>query len=198
VIDLIDTALTAVLRERGVAAELARHFPDRDPAQVQAVADAVAPFLGGLVGALRFMLRATHDTRAGRAVAFANGQILGYVLDDRDLLSERELGPLGLLDDAYLVHRHAAELIAQYPWLEAHAMDYVVPAPSALDAVARLLPEGVAAALERTSRTLVGVAAALIGTQAGAVVASELASPIDPDRVPPPPRLRLDDPQSSI
>jgi len=196
-IDFIDAGLAAALRERDVAAELARHFPDRDKVLVRAVADAIAPFLIGLVEALRFLMRAAHDSRAGRAVAFANGQILGYLLDDRDLLSEQKLGVLGLLDDAYLVHHHVAELIAQYPWLDTYGMDYAVPAPAAFETVSRLLPEGVAAALERTSRSVVGIAAGLIGTQPGTVVASELAGPIDPQRVPPPPRLRLDDPHRS-
>lgn len=113
-IDFIDAGLKVALCERDVAMELARHFPSRDAAQIRPVADAIAPFVSRLVDALRFVLRASHDTCAGRAVAFANGQILGYVLDDRDLLSEQELGVLGLLDDAYLIHRHAAELIGRY------------------------------------------------------------------------------------
>lgn len=192
-IQFMEAGLTAALRERGVAGELARHFHEADSARLETLAATVAPFLVHIVDALRFVLRAAHDSRAGRAIAFANGQVLGYLLDDRDLLSEREHGVLGLLDDAYLVHHHAAELMAQYPWLEAHAMGYEVPAAAVFNVVARLLPEGIAPALERASRVVVGVATALIGTQPGTEVASSLAAPIDPERLPPPARLRLDE-----
>jgi hypothetical protein len=109
-------------------------------------------------------VRASRDERAGKAVVFANGPIRHYLVDEQDLPPDSELGPLGLLDDAFLLHRHAANLLSTYPWLADVLVPYRVPLPDAFEFVRKVLPESVGDALERTSRTVLLMATALIGT----------------------------------
>jgi hypothetical protein len=88
------------------------------------------------------------------------GQVLVYLVDEEDLFRDAELGALGLLDDAYLIHACLAALPAAFPELNAPA-GYAPPNGSALAAVRSLLPAGVPEALDRTCENLVRVAAAL-------------------------------------
>jgi hypothetical protein len=100
------------------------------------------------------------EQRFGRSVAFAAGQVLVYLVDEDDLFRDEELGALGLLDDAYLIHACLAALRYTFPELSVPE-GYVPPDEQSLAAVRALLPAGVAEALDRTSESLVRVAAAL-------------------------------------
>jgi hypothetical protein len=180
-IDLLRDGIERALAAEGTAAALARHAGG-DAAELTGLAGAIEPFLRHLPDAVAFAIRASKDEHVGRAVAFANGQVLHYLVDDEDLLPERELGVLGLLDDAFLAHHHAAQLLTWAPGLHAVAGSYEVPAPSTFAVVRDLLPDGVADALERTSRNVLHVAISLVG---GRVAEGAPAIPAVP-------RLRVD------
>jgi hypothetical protein len=166
-IDFVRDGIERALASESIAAALAREGGgDRDA--MAGLAAELEPFLRQLVDAMAFAIRASKDDGVGRAVAFANGQILHYLLDDDDLLPESELGVLGLLDDAFLVHHYAVQLLAWSPDLAAHAGTYRVPGASAFAIARALLPDGVADALERTSRNVLHVAISLIGGRAAA------------------------------
>lgn len=163
-IDFILTGINAALSAGDLAEDIGRHIPEGSSGRVRELAGRMRWFITGMVDAISFASRAAHDPRAGRAIAFANGQVFGYLFDENDLLPENEFGLLGLVDDAYLAHRHAAELLALFPWLAEQTGTYQVPASEQVELVRALLPAGAADALDRTSRTVVSVALALIGT----------------------------------
>jgi uncharacterized membrane protein YkvA (DUF1232 family) len=148
---------------------------------VDCMTDALAQFDGGVPGedldhlakvltafvqsvpdALAHALALSKDARCGRAVAFAIGTILTYLMDPEDLIAESTNGPLGLLDDSYLAHVFVTHLTMSYPFAESGVV-YRPPSGRSLEAVAALLPDGVAQSLARTSEAVIGVAHALIG-----------------------------------
>jgi hypothetical protein len=96
----------------------------------------------------------------GRSVSFAAGQVLVYLVDEDDLFRDADMGALGLLDDAYLVHACVATLRTAFPELSPPAA-YSPPDERTQAAVRSLLPAGVAEALDRACDNLVRVAAAL-------------------------------------
>ena len=166
-IDFLRDGIDRALATESLAAALARHGGDASD-QNAGLATELEPFLRQLVDATAFAIRASKDDSLGRAVAFANGQILHYLVDDDDLLPEREFGVLGLLDDAFLVHHYAAQLLAWSPDLVGHAGGYRVPNASTFALARALLPDGVGDALERTSRNVLHVAISLIGARGAA------------------------------
>jgi hypothetical protein len=74
------------------------------------LASLLEPFLVSICDALEVAAKYSKDPHSGRAVTFAVGQIIQYCFDEEDLFPESHYGILGLLDDAYLVHRFAAML----------------------------------------------------------------------------------------
>lgn len=164
-IEFIRTGIERALAGEKLASALARHAGASNAEGTKALARAIEPFVRSLVDAVAFLTRASKDEHAGRAISFANGQILHYLLDDQDLLPEVELGVIGLLDDALLVHHYAAQLVTWYPWLRELVAPYQVQAVDTFVLVRDLLPDGVADALERTSRSVLTTAATLIGTR---------------------------------
>lgn len=117
----------------------------------------------GVPDALDHALAISKDTRCGRAVAFSTGTILTYLLDPDDLIAETEHGPLGLLDDSYLVHVFLAQLTMTYPFAES-GVEYRPASSRSLEVVATLLPDGVAQSLVRSSEAVIRVAQALFGS----------------------------------
>ena len=109
----------------------------------------------------------SKDQRCGRAVAFATGPILMYLLDEDDLLPESSFGIIGLLDDAYLVHTFVALLGQMYPFAALPPDAYTAPEARSFEVVASFLPDGVAHALLRTSETTIQVAQALFPATQG-------------------------------
>ena len=165
-----------------LGASLAHRAGDADPRRVEALASALRPFLRVVPEALAFVIRAGKDPRVGRAIELASGQVVLYLLDEEDALPEAELGLLGMLDDALLVHSYAAQLLTFYPWLSEVAGGYELPPPATFELVRCLLPAGAAEAIERTSRTILTVSVALVGTR---------PEPRRTDE--PPPELRIAD-----
>jgi hypothetical protein len=96
-------------------------------------------------------------------VAFGTGSVLHYVFDGEDLLPEATFGMVGLIDDAFLVHAFVGHIHEAFPFA-APDVTYEPPALSTIQLVAALLPEGVAAALLRTCKGVIQVAAALFTT----------------------------------
>jgi hypothetical protein len=139
-----------------------------DGGDVRPLAELVHGYLASLPAALDALVAMTKERGHGRGAAFAAGQVLLYLFDEQDLLDDRELGALGLLDDAYLVHGCVAALRAALP-TDAGA-GYAVPDEQTRSAVRALLPAGVPEALERTCDDLVRVALTLYagGGDAGA------------------------------
>ncbi len=130
-----------------------------DGGDVDPLAVLVHDSLASLPAALDALVAMTKERGHGRGAAFAAGQVLLYLFDEQDLLDDRELGALGLLDDAYLVHRCVAALRAAFP--AGAAAGYTAPGEEARSAVRALLPAGVPEALDRTCDDLVRVATTL-------------------------------------
>jgi uncharacterized membrane protein YkvA (DUF1232 family) len=70
-----------------------------------------------MIEALNVATLLTKDPLHRHAIAISTGQIMLYVLDENDLISESTFGILGFLDDAYLVHRFVTLLYQAYPHL---------------------------------------------------------------------------------
>ena len=151
-----------------MARELAARS-DADPARNQRLAGTLCEFIRSVPHVLQSIVVFAGGARANgsnssRAVEFATGQVLFYLVDDRDLLPESEFGVLGLIDDAYLVHRFAARLTAYYPEF---ASDHMVTDPAVLAVVRALLPAGVAEAIDQSAASLVHLSAALFAVPGG-------------------------------
>jgi hypothetical protein len=159
--DLLSTTLAEQASASSLEAALAREAAEAAPAeQVHDLAELLEGYLNSVPPALDSLTAMSKDPRFGRSVAFVTGQVLIYLFDEDDLFSEADLGALGLLDDAYLAHGCLAALLSTFPELSPPD-GYAPPDDRTLAAVRSLLPAGVAAALDRTSRNLVGIAAGL-------------------------------------
>ena len=151
---LADEASTTKLEEW-----LAREAPDGASAGIHELAELLQDYLNGLPSALDALIAMTKQRPLGRSIAFAAGQVLLYLVDEEDLFSE-ELGALGLLDDAYLIHASLTALRSTFPELSMPP-GYAPPDGRALAVVRTLLPAGVPEALDRSCENLVRVAATL-------------------------------------
>jgi hypothetical protein len=157
---LLSSALAEEASTARLEAWLAREAPDGDSAGVHELAELLQGYLNGVPSAIDALVAMTRERPLGRSVAFAAGQVLIYLVDEEDLFSEREVGALGLLDDAYLIHTCVTALRATFPELDVPP-GYAPPDERALAVVRALLPAGVPEALERTCEDLVRVAATL-------------------------------------
>ncbi len=178
---VISGLLSSALAEEATATKLeeglARDAPDIPPAEIRPLAELLEDYLNGIPSALDALTAMAKEPPYGRSVAFAAGQVLVYLVDEDDLFRDAELGVLGLLDDAYLIHGCLASLRAAFPELSVPAR-YAPPTGSALAAVRSLLPAGVSDALDRTCENLVRVAAALYsGGGRGSSTSSEPLRP---------------------
>jgi hypothetical protein len=163
--------LSSALAEEATATELeerlAREAPDMPRPDVRRLADVLEGYLNSVPAAIDTLTVMAKEPPYGRSVAFAAGQVLLYLADEDDLFRDADLGALGLLDDAYLIHACLAALRAALPGLSVPA-GYAPPNAGAAAAVRSLLPAGVPEALDRTCEELVRVAAALYsGTRQG-------------------------------
>lgn len=168
---LLQQAIDRMLDTEPIEPRMIRLAPDAPPDQLKELAALVEPFMRSMPDALRKAELATKDPGSGRAIALAFGQVLTYVFDDQDLLPDNEYGSLGLLDDAFFAHTFVAALLRRYPQL-ADILEYRTPDRRTLRVVSALMPDGVAAAIERTCESLVQVSDALLGgrsTERGAV-----------------------------
>jgi hypothetical protein len=152
---LAEEASAARLEE--LLAREARGIPD---ANVRELAELLERYLNGVPSALDALTTMAKEPRVGRSVAFVAGQVLVYLVDEDDLFRDADMGALGLLDDAYLIHACIAALRLALPELKVPDT-YVPPDERSLAAVRTLLPAGVAEALDRTTENLSRVAAAL-------------------------------------
>jgi hypothetical protein len=157
---LVASALARDANAAALSEWLAREAPGSRGDELGQLAELLEHYLGALPGALDALTAMAKEPPHGRSVAFAAGQVLLYLVDEEDLFSEDELGALGLLDDAYLVHGCLAALGATFPGLEVPA-SYTPPGRAATAAVRALLPAGIPEALDRTCENLVRVAATL-------------------------------------
>jgi hypothetical protein len=161
---VISELLSSALAEEATATKLedslAREAPDIPRADIGRLAELLEDYLKGVPNALDALTAMAKEPSYGRSVAFVAGQALVYLVDEDDLFRDAELGVLGLLDDAYLIHACLAALTAAFPELSVPP-GYAPPDGSALAAVRSLLPAGVPDALDRTCENLVRVAAAL-------------------------------------
>jgi hypothetical protein len=161
---VISELLSSALAEEATAAKLedwlAREAPDIPRADIRRLAELLEDYLKGVPNALDALTAMAKEPPYGRSVAFVAGQALVYLVDEDDLFRDAELGALGLLDDAYLIHACLAALTAAFPELSVPA-GYAPPNGSTLAAVRSLLPAGVPDALDRTCENLVRVGAAL-------------------------------------
>jgi uncharacterized membrane protein YkvA (DUF1232 family) len=160
VITLLSDALSQAATEDALAAELSGLDPGLSEPAARALADVLAPFLRTLPDALAWAVAAARDPHGGRALAFATGSVLHYVIDDDDLLPESTAPLVGLVDDAYLTHAYVAAVHRAFPGLTT-PLGYEPPDQRAFDVAAALLPAGVAESLVRTCTSTTEIARAL-------------------------------------
>ena len=158
--ELLSNALTEGATATKLEDSLAREATDIPRADIRPLAELLKDYLMGVPNALDALTAMAKEPPYGRSVAFVAGQALVYLVDEDDLFRDAELGALGLLDDAYLIHACLAALTAAFPELSVPG-GYAPPNGSALAAVRSLLPAGVPDALDRTCENLVRVGAAL-------------------------------------
>lgn len=159
-IALIRSALADAATEEAFAAELSSLNPGLSEPATRALADILAPFLRTLPDALDWVVAAARDPHGGRALAFATGSVLHYVVDDDDLLPESTAPLVGLVDDAYLTHAYVAAVHRAFPGLTT-PFGYEPPDQRAFDVAGALLPAGVAESLVRTCTSTTEIARAL-------------------------------------
>jgi hypothetical protein len=161
---VISGLLSKALAEDATAAKLesvlASEAPDIPRADITELAELLERYLNGVPSALDALTTMAKEPRVGRSVAFAAGQALVYLVDEDDLFRDADMGALGLLDDAYLIHACIGALRLTLPELSVPDT-YAPPDERSLAAVRTLLPAGVAEALDRTTENLARVAAAL-------------------------------------
>jgi hypothetical protein len=176
-IELLRRGFDQEVNADSLAEALRRHANDVAGDDVEQLAAVLDQFLRTVPDALRFVLGMSKDERCGRAVAFATGSILTYLFDEDDLLPEASFGTLGLLDDAYLAHCFAAMLRQTFPFAEP-SVAYASPDSRSFEAVASLLPEGVAQSLVRTSESTIQVARAFFPSTQGAEAGDARLDPV--------------------
>jgi hypothetical protein len=157
---LLSKALAEDASAERLEAVIASEAPDIPRADITELAELLERYLNGVPSALDALTTMTKEPRVGRSVAFVAGQVLVYLVDEDDLFRDADMGALGLLDDAYLIHACIAALRLALPELSVPDT-YAAPDEHSLAAVRGLLPAGVAEALHRTSENLVRVAVAL-------------------------------------
>ena len=111
-------------------------------------------------------MKLSKHPQFGRAVSFATGQIVQYCFDEEDLFPERDYGILGLLDDAYLIHRFVSMLQEMYSHVGMDDAKYRLPEKPIFELVQTVLPAGVCDALDRTCYNLIQVANTLFASGA--------------------------------
>jgi hypothetical protein len=157
---LLSKALAEEASATRLEASLTSAALETPDASVRELAEVLERYLNGVPSALDALTTMAKEPRVGRSVAFAAGQVLVYLVDEDDLFRDAELGAVGLLDDAYLIHSCIGALRSAFPDLTVPA-GYAPPDERSLAAVRALLPAGVAEALDRTAESLVQVAGAL-------------------------------------
>jgi hypothetical protein len=168
--DLLSSALAEEASAAKLEDSLAREAPDVPRPEIRRLAELLEDYLNGVPSAIGALTTLANEPPYGRSVAFTAGQVLVYLVDDNDLFRDTELGALGLLDDAYLIHTSLSALRTAFPELSVPE-GYAPPDGSATAAVRSLLPAGVPEALDRTCDNLVRVAAAMYsGRSAGSSV----------------------------
>jgi hypothetical protein len=160
---LLQQSLEREIRHDKLVAELSKYTGNdvTTSKNIAQLATSLEPFLKSMFQGLETATKFSKDPQYGRAAAFATGQILQYCFDEEDLFPEREYGILGLLDDAYLVHRFTGMLHQMYPHIDTSGVNYGFADEWTLKLVRALLPAGVCDALDRTSYNLIHVANAL-------------------------------------
>jgi hypothetical protein len=158
--ELLARSLAEEASAAKLGASLSREAPEIPEGDVRELAESLERYLNGIPSALEALTAIAREQPFGQAVAFAAGQVLVYLVDEDDLFRDAEVGALGLIDDAYLMHACIAALRLAFPELSVPP-GYEPPDGRSLQAVRSLLPAGVAEALDQTSQNLVRVAGAL-------------------------------------
>ena len=174
-------ALRTGLAEHASPERVAEHLRalglEADDSQLAPAAAQLSAFINSTPDRIRALIRIATHPQHGRAVAFGLAQVLVYALDENDLVSETPFAALGLLDDAYLVHRFLADVCQAYPAVRDLAGN--IDAFETRDLVGRMLPDGVATALDRTSERLVLVGASLFTVvSTGPIPLADAPSPV--------------------
>jgi uncharacterized membrane protein YkvA (DUF1232 family) len=166
-IELLRIGFDEAVSVSALTEALQQHRSGDEDDDLERLAIGFASFLHTVPDAVAVAVALSKDQRCGRAVAFATGPILMYLLDDDDLLPESSFGILGLLDDAYLVHSFVALLGQMFPFTAPATAGYTAPDARLFEVVSSFLPDGVAHALSRTGETTIRVAQALFPAARG-------------------------------
>jgi hypothetical protein len=163
-IEALRSGIHGLVSQSTIVGALRVHGAEPNDASLNTLADRLLPFIHSVPEALNLLIRLGKEAGYGRGVAFGTSQVLLYVMDEQDLMPESAHDPIGVLDDAYLVHRYLTRVCESYPAARARLNYRLVTEAADLDFVGRLLPDGVAAALDRTCENLLTVGAALFST----------------------------------
>ena len=163
-IDALRTGLIDRVTQSRVLEALRVHGAEAGELTLIPVADRLARFINFVPEALSTLTRLGKEGGYGRAIAFGTSQVLLYVMDEQDLLPDSAHDPIGILDDAYLVHKYLTGVYHSYPAARARVNESLLAEVSTIEFVAHLLPDGVAAALDRTCESLLTVGSALFST----------------------------------
>src|SRR5262249_9123061 len=98
--NVLQLSLGEKITTSSLAVLLTERAPEVSAEDINELAALLVPFLRSIPQALSVAIRMSKNREYGRAVAFATGQVLTYLLDDNDLLPEEDFGIVGLLDDA--------------------------------------------------------------------------------------------------
>lgn len=162
-LSILKQSLQNEIQHGKIATDLIKYIKNKHVASqsIEQLSQMLESFLLSMFDALEVVALLRKDPMCGRAVTFANAHVLQYVLDKDDLLSEHDFGILGLLDDAYLVHRFTSLLCQTYAHVDTSKISYRSPNEHTLQIVRTLLPDGISTALDRTSSNLIQVSSAL-------------------------------------
>ena len=148
---ILRDSLEREIRTDKLIHELSKHTVNSgaDSQRITELANLLQPFLGSIFNALEVAMKLSKHPQFGRAVSFATGQIVQYCFDEEDLFPERDYGILGLLDDAYLIHRFVSMLQEMYSHVGMDDAKYRLPEKPIFELVQTVLPAGVCDALDR-------------------------------------------------
>ena len=163
-VDALRHGINGMVSRPAVLEGLRVHAAEADDETLSALADRLVPFINSVPDALSLLIRLGKEAGYGRAIAFGTSQVLLYVMDDQDLVPESAHDPIGVLDDAYLVHKYLSRVCESYPAARGRLTYRLVTEAATVEFVGRVLPDGVAAALDRTCENLLTVGSALFST----------------------------------
>jgi hypothetical protein len=153
---------TVVSRDRLVM-ELRRLDQSADDRQVSELASRLNKLIQTIPDALDAAFKIGEEPRFAKSARFATGQVLYYLLEESDLISSKDAGLLGIIDDAYLTHSSVNGLVNHYGPLMLPRLKYEHPIKE-MQSARLFMPSGIAEALDATAARLIDLSSSLFGS----------------------------------